>query len=274
MLSAVEVFGVEGKGSEAQAAGLANEGAGRKTFDVAETEYRIQLPASSSQTLKAGTYVFHVTNKGKQAHNLVVDGPGVPKRSTPNIQPGASADLRATLRDPAATTCTAPSPVTSSSGWSRSSPSASRAVACSSNGEGGIRTLDGGIHPHNALAGRRLQPLGHFSGAARIAQPPATKHRRRCPLRGRLAARVAHTMCVPASPKSHPGIASPVCGIMRRASRFKGLPCGPPQGTPVGMEGWQSGRMRRSRKPLSVVRRIEGSNPSPSALYFARTGAR
>jgi hypothetical protein len=32
-----------------------------------------------------------------------------------------------------------------------------------SNGEGGIRTLDGGIHPHNALAGRRLQPLGHFS---------------------------------------------------------------------------------------------------------------
>jgi hypothetical protein len=32
-------------------------------------------------------------------------------------------------------------------------------------------------------------------------------------------------------------------------------------------EGWQSGRMRRSRKPLSVVRRIEGSNPSPSALH-------
>ena len=31
------------------------------------------------------------------------------------------------------------------------------------NGEGGIRTLDGGVHPHNALAGRRLQPLGHFS---------------------------------------------------------------------------------------------------------------
>src|SRR5919204_5681616 len=39
-----------------------------------------------------------------------------------------------------------------------------------SSGEGGIRTLDGGIHPHNALAGRRLQPLGHFSaGARRIA---------------------------------------------------------------------------------------------------------
>ena len=40
-------------------------------------------------------------------------------------------------------------------------------------GEGGIRTLDGGIHPHNALAGRRLQPLGHFSAAPRrIADPP------------------------------------------------------------------------------------------------------
>ena len=35
------------------------------------------------------------------------------------------------------------------------------------SGEGGIRTLDGGIHPHNALAGRRLQPLGHFSASPR-----------------------------------------------------------------------------------------------------------
>jgi len=40
--------------------------------------------------------------------------------------------------------------------------------------------------------------------------------------------------------------------------RSASLPC-------FGPEGWQSGRMRRSRKPLSVVRRIEGSNPSPSA---------
>jgi hypothetical protein len=51
------------------------------------------------------------------------------------------------------------------------------------SGEGGIRTLDGGIHPHNALAGRRLQPLGHFSARARriaewltgvLAAEPAT----------------------------------------------------------------------------------------------------
>src|SRR5262249_10290277 len=31
------------------------------------------------------------------------------------------------------------------------------------DGEGGIRTLEAGISPPNALAGRRLQPLGHFS---------------------------------------------------------------------------------------------------------------
>src|SRR6266545_4541892 len=31
------------------------------------------------------------------------------------------------------------------------------------SGEGGIRTLEGGNYPLNALAGRRLQPLGHFS---------------------------------------------------------------------------------------------------------------
>jgi hypothetical protein len=37
-------------------------------------------------------------------------------------------------------------------------------------------------------------------------------------------------------------------------------------------EGWQSGRMRRSRKPLSVVRRIEGSNPSPSAPHAESDG--
>src|SRR5581483_8630192 len=33
------------------------------------------------------------------------------------------------------------------------------------DGEGGIRTLEAGISPPNALAGRRLQPLGHFSRA-------------------------------------------------------------------------------------------------------------
>src|SRR5689334_19977920 len=40
------------------------------------------------------------------------------------------------------------------------------------NGEGGIRTLEAGISPPNALAGRRLQPLGHFSlGSEDTARP-------------------------------------------------------------------------------------------------------
>ena len=37
-----------------------------------------------------------------------------------------------------------------------------------SSGEGGIRTLEGGLYPLNALAGRRLQPLGHFSVGAMV----------------------------------------------------------------------------------------------------------
>ena len=38
------------------------------------------------------------------------------------------------------------------------------------SGEGGIRTLEAGISPPNALAGRRLQPLGHFSRARIVSQ--------------------------------------------------------------------------------------------------------
>ena len=50
------------------------------------------------------------------------------------------------------------------------------ATSCSTDGEGGIRTLDGDIHPHNALAGRRLQPLGHFSGLATGYPPDLEDH--------------------------------------------------------------------------------------------------
>ena len=64
------------------------------------------------------------------------------------------------------------------------------------SGEGGIRTLDGGIHPHNALAGRRLQPLGHFSaGPRRIADPDL-----RIPLRGEESTPGSTKMSLPAPP--------------------------------------------------------------------------
>ena len=42
--------------------------------------------------------------------------------------------------------------------------------AAARGGEGGIRTLEAGISPPNALAGRRLQPLGHFSRARIVSQ--------------------------------------------------------------------------------------------------------
>src|SRR3954462_11539582 len=64
------------------------------------------------------------------------------------------------------------------------------------SGEGGIRTLDGGIHPHNALAGRRLQPLGHFSASLRrIADPDS-----RIPLRGEESTPGSTKMSLPAPP--------------------------------------------------------------------------
>ena len=48
-----------------------------------------------------------------------------------------------------------------------------------SSGEGGIRTLEGAVQPLNALAGRRLQPLGHFSVRRMVTSglpaPDATK---------------------------------------------------------------------------------------------------
>src|SRR6266511_928365 len=51
-------------------------------------------------------------------------------------------------------------------------------------GEGGIRTLEGGMNPLNALAGRCLQPLGHFSGQFRRTGYPIAE--RRIPV-GRMA---------------------------------------------------------------------------------------
>ena len=53
-----------------------------------------------------------------------------------------------------------------------------------SSGEGGIRTLEAGISPPNALAGRRLQPLGHFSGRAHRTRAFARRRPAGAGLRG------------------------------------------------------------------------------------------
>lgn len=62
---------------------------------VAESEFTITLP---SKTLTAGTYTFNVTNKGKFAHNLTVDGAGVQDKATPTLAPGSTGDLTVSLQ--------------------------------------------------------------------------------------------------------------------------------------------------------------------------------
>ena len=62
---------------------------------VAESEFTITLP---SKTLTAGTYTFNVTNKGKFAHSLTVDGAGVQDKATPTLAPGSTGDLTVTLQ--------------------------------------------------------------------------------------------------------------------------------------------------------------------------------
>ena len=53
-------------------------------------------PAATG-TLPKGTYEIDVSNQGKQAHNLVVEGPGANK-TTPLIQPGGSEKLTVPLK--------------------------------------------------------------------------------------------------------------------------------------------------------------------------------
>lgn len=98
MIGAVEIFGVEEEEAEASdRGGEAAVAPEQATIKVAETEWRVQLPSSTARTLKAGVYVFEVTNDGKVPHNLTIDGPGAEGEHTPNLGPGKSAELRVTL---------------------------------------------------------------------------------------------------------------------------------------------------------------------------------
>ena len=73
MLTAVVVFGVE---SEAEGAGEPTKtGAPAHAIAVTETEFKIQLPSTS--TLSGGQYTFEVKNTGKIEHDLAVKGPGI-----------------------------------------------------------------------------------------------------------------------------------------------------------------------------------------------------
>jgi uncharacterized cupredoxin-like copper-binding protein len=62
---------------------------------VTESEFSITLP---SNTMKAGSYTFKVTNKGQFPHNLTIDGPGVKDQASPTLSPGSSGDVTVTLQ--------------------------------------------------------------------------------------------------------------------------------------------------------------------------------
>jgi plastocyanin len=97
MLAAVEVFGAEGQEETASAGDLAKTAPHKAVVDTIETEWRIQLPSKTTGTLAAGQYTFHVVNRGKQAHNLTINGPDVEDVATKDLAPGESADLKVGL---------------------------------------------------------------------------------------------------------------------------------------------------------------------------------
>jgi uncharacterized cupredoxin-like copper-binding protein len=62
---------------------------------VDETEFKLSL---STNTFSAGAYTFRAVNDGKIVHSLEITGPGA-NATTPDLQPGQSADLHVTLQD-------------------------------------------------------------------------------------------------------------------------------------------------------------------------------
>jgi hypothetical protein len=58
-----------------------------------------KIIVSGGDNLKAGTYTFHVTNKGPSDHNLTINGPGVSNQATPTFPAGQSQNLTVTLKN-------------------------------------------------------------------------------------------------------------------------------------------------------------------------------
>jgi uncharacterized cupredoxin-like copper-binding protein len=69
--------------------------AGPQTVAVSESEWKVDLPSTN---LSPGKYTFDLSNKGKIAHDLAIDGPGVSDEKTPVIDPGKSAKLSVELK--------------------------------------------------------------------------------------------------------------------------------------------------------------------------------
>src|SRR5882724_3059611 len=66
----------------------------QQTIQISEKEY--SLSPGSVAISKTGTYEFKVTNNGRIAHALEIEGNGV-EQKIGDVQPGAGATLRVTL---------------------------------------------------------------------------------------------------------------------------------------------------------------------------------
>jgi plastocyanin len=88
--------GCGGGGSKTRAEPAASTSARVKTIVVEETEFRMK---PSTSRVKLGTYTFKGVNKGTIPHVLELEGPGL-ENETPTINPGESATLGLTLRNP------------------------------------------------------------------------------------------------------------------------------------------------------------------------------
>jgi len=96
MLSAVYFFGKESEAKGAEPAAHQAPGS-PTTIKVTESEWKVQLPATS--TLAEGNYTFQVHNAGKVPHNLAIEGPDVPANDvTPTIAPGGDGTLKVSLK--------------------------------------------------------------------------------------------------------------------------------------------------------------------------------
>ncbi len=69
---------------------------GTTTVTVTEREYHLTL---SKTALNPGAYKFVAVNKGKVAHSLEIDGPGLDRRISGTVAPGGSKTLSVTLRN-------------------------------------------------------------------------------------------------------------------------------------------------------------------------------
>jgi uncharacterized cupredoxin-like copper-binding protein len=83
--------------SAATTSGGAATGGQAQTVKIGETEYKLD---PSDPSVKAGTVTFDVSNDGKVAHSLEVEGPNGEDQLPSDLQPGDSGKLQVDLSKP------------------------------------------------------------------------------------------------------------------------------------------------------------------------------